>query len=41
MLEEEREIMLKIVEEGMQNVMQLKVPLIANASFGKTWYEAK
>lgn len=40
-LEEEREIMLKIVEEGMQNVMQLKVPLIANASFGKTWYEAK
>ena len=38
---EEKEKMLQIVEEGMQNVMQLKVPLVANATFGKTWYEAK
>ncbi len=40
-VEEEREKMLEIVEAGMQNVIALKVPLIANATFGKTWYEAK
>lgn len=40
-LEEERALMREIVESGMQNVWQLKVPLIANVSFGKTWYEAK
>ena len=40
-VEEEKEQMLQIVETGMQNVLTLKVPLIANATFGKTWYEAK
>lgn len=39
--EDEIEIMKEIVEQGMQNVMELKVPLIAEANIGKTWYEAK
>lgn len=33
--------MKKIVEEGMQNAMKLKVPLVAEAAIGKTWYDAK
>lgn len=39
--EDEIKIMTEIVEQGMQNVMQLKVPLIAEANIGRTWYEAK
>lgn len=39
--EEEREVMREIVESGMQNAMKLRVPLVAEASFGKTWYDAK
>lgn len=39
--EDEVEIMKKIVEEGMQNAMKLRVPLLAEASIGKTWYDAK
>lgn len=39
--EDEIEKMRKIVEDGMQNVMKLKVPLLAEANIGKTWYEAK
>ena len=39
--EEEIDIMKKIVEEGMQNAMKLKVPLVAEAAIGKTWYDAK
>ena len=39
--EDEIEIMKKIVEEGMQNAMKLRVPLLAEASMGKTWYDAK
>lgn len=39
--EDEIELMKDIVEQGMQNVMTLKVPLIAEANIGKTWYEAK
>ena len=40
-LESEKEIMTQIVEEGMQNTIQLKVPLIAKANYGRSWYEAK
>lgn len=40
-LESEKEIMIQIVEEGMQNAIQLKVPLIAKANYGRSWYEAK
>ena len=38
---EEIEQMSRIVEEGMQNVVKLQVPLIASACLGKTWYDAK
>ena len=33
--------MKEIVENGMQQAMKLKVPLIAEAAFGINWYEAK
>ena len=33
--------MKEIVERGMQEAMDLKVPLIAEASTGKNWYDAK
>lgn len=39
--DEELDMMKKIVEEGMQNAMILRVPLIAEANIGKTWYDAK
>ena len=39
--EDEIELMKELVEDGMQNIMKLKVPLIAEASIGKNWYEAK
>lgn len=38
---EEIEVMTRIVEEGMQNAMTLCVPLVAQANFGTTWYDAK
>lgn len=40
-LDEELDIMKEVVEKGMQNAMQLKVPLIAEATTGKNWYDAK
>ena len=39
--EEELEQMRTIVEEGMQHAMKLRVPLIAEANIGRTWYDAK
>lgn len=39
--EEELEQMRSIVEEGMQHAMKLRVPLIAEANIGRTWYDAK
>lgn len=39
--DEELDIMREVVEQGMQNAMQLKVPLIAEANTGKNWYDAK
>ena len=38
--EDELEQMKSIVEEGMQQAMTLRVPLIAEANIGKSWYEA-
>lgn len=40
-VESEIPVMKQIVETGMQEAMQLKVPLIAEASMGKSWYDAK
>ena len=39
--EAEIEQMKQIVEKGMQEAMKLSVPLIAEATIGKNWYEAK
>ena len=39
--EDELEQMRTIVEEGMQHAMKLRVPLIAEAKIGRTWYDAK
>lgn len=39
--EDELEKMKQIVKEGMETVVELKVPLIADACLGKTWYDAK
>ncbi|MEG0695066.1 MAG: DNA polymerase I [Erysipelotrichaceae bacterium] len=38
---DEVERMKEIVEEGMCHAMELKVPLIAEAKVGKSWFEAK
>ncbi|MEE3487860.1 MAG: DNA polymerase I [Bulleidia sp.] len=38
---EEKELVKKIVEEGMCSAMELGVPLTVETSFGKDWYEAK
>lgn len=38
---DEVDVMKKIVEEGMQNAMSLRVPLVAEANMGATWYDAK
>lgn len=40
-VEDEIEMMKQLVEEKMQNAMKLQVPLVASASLGKNWYEAK
>ena len=37
----EAEQVMKIVTEQMQSVMQLQVPLLAEAKCGASWYEAK
>lgn len=34
-------VMKQIVEQGMQEAMKLSVPLVAEATIGKNWYEAK
>lgn len=40
-VKEEQEKMKQLVEEGMQKAMKLKVPLVAEAKFGRNWYDAK
>ncbi len=39
--EDEIELMKTIIEEGMQHAMELKVPLLAEANIGPSWFEAK
>ncbi len=39
--ENEVEQMKEIIEKGMANAMELKVPLTAECAIGKDWYEAK
>ena len=31
----------ELISQQMQNVAELKVPLTAEAKYGKSWYEAK
>ena len=38
---DEKEKLEKLVKEGMEHVCELKVPLIADGSFGKNYYEVK
>ena len=39
--EEIGETVAKLVSEEMEKVAQLRVPLLAEAKLGKSWYEAK
>ncbi len=39
--EEEKDVVLNIVKDKMENVVKLSVPITASASWGKNWYEAK
>lgn len=39
--EEEKNEVISILTECMENAAQLKVPLVAEASYGKSWYDAK
>lgn len=39
--ETEAERVMALVTEEMTNAAQLKVPLVADAHMGKSWYEAK
>ena len=39
--EDEIEIMKKLIDDGMSNAMSLRVPLTAECSIGRDWYEAK
>lgn len=41
MFKEEREEVEKILSEGMQNAVSLKVPLIVEVKSGNSWYETK
>lgn len=38
---DEIEQMKKIIQDGMEHAMELKVPLVAECQVGNTWYEAK
>ena len=40
-LKEEKEIMLPLIKEAMEQIFSLKVPLEVEISSGNTWYEAK
>ncbi|TCS83564.1 DNA polymerase I [Tepidibacillus fermentans] len=38
---DEKEMMMSLVKNTMENAIQLKVPLKVDLHFGKTWYDAK
>jgi DNA polymerase-1 len=38
---DEREAVTEVVRETMQNVTQLRVPLVVDIGFGTTWADAK
>ena len=40
-VEDEIEVMKKLINEGMENAMKLKVPLTSECAIGSSWYEAK
>ena len=37
---EEKDILVSMVKNSMENAMKLKVPIIVDYGFGKNWYEA-
>ncbi|MEG0221466.1 MAG: DNA polymerase I [Clostridia bacterium] len=39
--EKDKDLVMQIVEEEMENVIKLNVPLVAEPFVGKSWYEAK
>jgi len=39
--ESEAETVAKLLKEEMESAVQLSVPMLADAGYGKTWYEAK
>ena len=39
--ESEKDKVVKILSDKMQNAVKFAVPLTVNVSCGKTWYEAK
>jgi len=40
-LNDEKEIMEKLVKDTMENIYKLEVPLVVDIEFGSNWYEAK
>lgn len=40
-VEDEIDVMKKIIEDGMSQAMKLSVPLTCECSYGKNWYEVK
>ena len=38
---EEQELMMKLIQEGMEQAMKLSVPLVADVHAGDSWYSAK
>ena len=37
---EEKDVLVSMVKNSMENAMRLKVPIIVDYGFGKNWYEA-
>lgn len=38
---QEREIAMKVIQETLQNIVHLDVPILANGGYGQNWFEAK
>ncbi len=40
-LESEADLLVDVVRTEMEGVAELSVPLVVDASYGKSWYDAK